>query len=628
MRVHFFSLDGTNLATFCTPKSIKRALDESAYVVPVLSTSGYNVYFANALNKFVVADMDANKLLSRYSIENRSLPLRPRTEKGFTSFFVVLTNQCPLRCTYCFGAAGERITETARWPVIKAAIDYLAKFDEPIDMDFAGTGEQTLAFKLLKKTVEYARAKLNLIRIKLSTSGVMSRQKCRWVGENIDTIQVSFDGPPEIHDRQRPLCSGAGSSKYVVRTIGLLQEMDANYHVRAAITKPLLQNAEYVLRYFIDLGIEKSLFVRLKPIGRGERVDIPSPEEATKGLLKIIELKEEYGLPVKFDRERDVFDFFGICHPRGCNLGYNFCLALDGKLASCFMYTSEDDLRIMPGIDKLIFGYYDAKKRSFVIDEKLLSEHRNFLRNVACDSCSFKLCRGGCPYLNIKSCGNMLCPDSYLCEINIKTYRRTLRYLTHRKLIRLKPCIAYEGNKLTFALEYSSFKLSKCGVREALCSMPENPYIKISMPSDGAYLDKLFKEILSHHRANSKRMPLFLFSFNFTNVGTEIDLKRIEHFFAKLSGHGVYFRVSRPLQPFFREELKPEVKILEKLYRMPSSCYGCLELFTLHPDGMLRFCNGRECRIPDKLFTRADAYKVFVNGPKLRCWDAVLRLVT
>ena len=618
-----FNFDGEKIFTLTDCESIKQELGKIHDIIPAYKGLGKNIYFSNSLKRFYLVDDECERIIKRYSIIVRGVPEVKRSEKGFTSLYITLTNACPLKCIYCFGAGGARKGKTADWNMIKAAIDYVSQFNEKnIDMDFSGTGEQALAFKLLKKTVQYAREKLDIIRIKISTSGVINKEVCKWIAKNIDTVQVSLDGPPEIHDLQRPLKDGSPSSPYVLKTIKRLQEFGANYHVRANITKLLLDNIEYTIRFFRDLGIERALFVRLKPIGRASRLQIPSPEESVKAMLKSVELREELGMPAQFGREVDIFAPFGRPIPRVCNLGYNFCLGLDGTVSTCFMYTDEDDLKILPGMKEFIFGHFNKKKKTFEIDTKKLKKLRNLVKEFRCGLCDFKLCLGGCPYMNVYETGDITIPSQYMCRINSYGYRESLKYKVYKTFIKKKPCLIEKDGKLFFALHYTQFEVAKLQPHER---MLKNPWIKITFPYGHIALNNLSKKIIDHHKKNPKALVLFLLSFDFRERGKIEELKMIEHFLSTLKANNIFFRVTKPLRPFFDEMLREEVCHLEEKYNIPSECRECLELFTINEEQKVRYCNGLVGNYIDEYEDRNQLFNFFKRNSKKRCYDNIFK---
>ena len=155
----------------------------------------------------------------------------------------LLTNQCQLRCTYCYADAGEIPFEELQIEQGQVGIDYVcenaAKLKQPFfEVSFHGGGEPTYAWDVLKGLVEYARQKKVRAKITLTSNGVWSPTQLNWIAENIDEFTLSIDGSPETQDRQRPLASGEGSSNIVMQTIKKIEALSLPYAIRMTAIAP------------------------------------------------------------------------------------------------------------------------------------------------------------------------------------------------------------------------------------------------------------------------------------------------------------------------------------------------------------------------------------------------------
>jgi uncharacterized protein len=619
MKMDIYDFNGKKIAEIEQEKDIKGELEKAHHIFPAGEKSGKKICFANYLKRFYLVDDEAyEKILKQYNMAVRNPPKIKRDEKGFTTLSIALTNECPLKCVYCFGAGGERKKRIADWETIKASIDYLSQFDEYIKIVFLSTGEQTIPFKLLKKTVHYAKEKLNIVGTGVSTSGIINKEVCEWLAKNIDSVQVSFDGAPEIHDRQRPLKDGSPSSPYVIKTIKRLQELGVDYLVRGSITHLFLKKIEYAIRYLKKLGVKRATFMPLKPIGRARYLKLPSVEEVTEGMMKIIELKDHYEINIEFGMER----IFGLLTPRACNIGYNFCLALDGKVSACPMYVDGDDLKILPGIQEFIFGYYDKKRKAIVIDEEKLARHRKFSKEVRCDLCKFKLCRGACPYVNIQETGDILTPAIYLCQGATESYKKILRYRTQKLFFRKRPYFIQKKARLAFLMYHNTFEVQKTDVYG---SLEKNPFIKIPFPCDEETITKLKDKIIKYHNKECKRIVLFFLSFEFKKKGSEDDLHILEKFLADLTNHNIFFKITKPLRPFFNEGLLKRIKEMEAKYKIPKNCKECLELFTVIENNQVQYCNGLKASTIEYFEDRDGLFDYFKKNSEERCYVKILK---
>lgn len=77
---------------------------------------------------------------------------------------LLMTNQCQLRCVYCYAAAGELPHEALTTEQGRAAIDIVCQnaitLHQPqFEISFHGGGEPTFAWQVLKECATYARQK-------------------------------------------------------------------------------------------------------------------------------------------------------------------------------------------------------------------------------------------------------------------------------------------------------------------------------------------------------------------------------------------------------------------------------------------------------------------------------------
>jgi uncharacterized protein len=171
------------------------------------------------------------------------LPEPPGLRYQPTAAVLLLTNQCHLRCTYCYAAAGEAPRDDLSIELGRSAIDFVCQTaietgKSRFRVSFHGGGEPTYAWKTLKALSMYARQQRLPAQISLTSNGIWSTQICQWIIENMDNISLSMDGTPETQDRQRPIVSGLGSSTLVMRSIEALDRSNAKYGIRMTATSP------------------------------------------------------------------------------------------------------------------------------------------------------------------------------------------------------------------------------------------------------------------------------------------------------------------------------------------------------------------------------------------------------
>ncbi|MBX3081894.1 MAG: radical SAM protein [Anaerolineae bacterium] len=172
-------------------------------------------------------------------------PEPPAQDRAFhpTTAVLLMTNQCQLRCTYCYAAAGEYVQQQLTPELGRAVIDYVCQnaIERGIpqfELALHGGGEPTVNWQVLQECTAYARSKPVKAKITLTSNGVWSPRQRAWILENLDAVSISMDGMPSTQDRQRPFSSGRPSSAHVLRTIAELDNHEFEYGIRLTATAP------------------------------------------------------------------------------------------------------------------------------------------------------------------------------------------------------------------------------------------------------------------------------------------------------------------------------------------------------------------------------------------------------
>jgi uncharacterized protein len=164
------------------------------------------------------------------------------------------TSDCNLRCIYCYAHGGDNHQQTLSLRLARAAIDRVCQnaLEQGLDrfsLCFHGGGEPSMALQFLKESVAYARQKELPANINLTSNGVWTEKKRDWVLDNIDEVSLSFDGPPDIQNRQRPLKKGRPSHSQVMRTIREMDRRGKSYGIRVTITEESINQMPEIVDY-------------------------------------------------------------------------------------------------------------------------------------------------------------------------------------------------------------------------------------------------------------------------------------------------------------------------------------------------------------------------------------------
>ena len=151
------------------------------------------------------------------------------------------TTACNFRCVYCYASGGERAVQILPFENGCAAIDHVyrnavEKGEDRFSVGFHGGGEPTLAKETFRRLVHYARGKGLPCEITVATNGYWGEDERDWILNNINSVSLSFDGIREIHDRQRPLASGAGTHRVILTLIREMDRRSFPYGIRLTVT--------------------------------------------------------------------------------------------------------------------------------------------------------------------------------------------------------------------------------------------------------------------------------------------------------------------------------------------------------------------------------------------------------
>ncbi len=373
------------------------------------------------LMEFLYRFVKGNNKLGNTWEEIRNNILSTQNKEGYHGIVIFPTYDCNLRCIYCYANGGSN-PKYISWDLTKKAIDYvfdnLRKTIDSFVVVYHGGGEPSLNFKLIKKSYLYIKSLANKhgldVLSQLGTNGVMTSEIASWIGENIDRVTISIDGPPEIHNIQRPTKEGKPSFQKIVDTIGILQSTNTIISARSTITTLNVGRMKDVIDTILDLGIKKIHFETLTLAGRATNlvnVAPPDPHLFVNNFTKFQDYAASKGAELHYSGDR-----FGTIVPIFCNAsGHNFCITPDGFVTACYEVTEPNKNN-----EIFIYGYYDDNKSSFIIDKNKLGllKSRTVLNMPKCQNCFAKWhCGGGCMARAMRKNGDIFIPDEDTCII-------------------------------------------------------------------------------------------------------------------------------------------------------------------------------------------------------------------
>lgn len=203
-----------------------------------------------------------------------------------------ITTKCNLNCKYCLsnsGCDGIAGLETKR---AKKIIEMLGELGIN-RLDF--TGGEPLLRKDLGELIEFAKSK-NISTI-VTTNTILLNDENIKILQHADLVQISIDGPEEIHNMQRQ----AAVYNRTIENIKKLQSANCKIRLNSFIFNSNKKYVEFLLELSKTLGIFSHLFIIFTPQGRGKNYpeEIISKDEVEIIKNKILMEKEEYNRNIR-----------------------------------------------------------------------------------------------------------------------------------------------------------------------------------------------------------------------------------------------------------------------------------------------------------------------------------------
>lgn len=364
-------------------------------------------------------------------------PLAPDSRRDafdVTSASLFLTSACNLGCTYCYASANEA-PASLPWPVAKSAVDFVFANVKRTGKKRAGLvlhggGEPTLTWELLQRIVHYARsisAEQDVpTAISIGTNGVMPPARAEWLARHLDSATVSLDGPPDVHNKNRPTVGGGASYDVVLGTLKTFDELGLAYGLRMTVTEDWVHRLPEAIERICELTKVKT--IQAEPVfsvGRAERNGLGSPSARAfvTAFRKANLLARNLGRRLTYSGAR-----LGQVTDRFCEApGRSFAVTPSGHVSSCYEVSDAADRRY----DTFFWGEFDRDQQRFVLDEERRKAQTQMTVHgkAGCSDCFCKWhCAGDCS-AKLAHLGDPLDTSANpRCEVN--------RLLTRDQLVR------------------------------------------------------------------------------------------------------------------------------------------------------------------------------------------------
>ena len=241
-----------------------------------------------------------------YSAVLASGYLEERLSSQLNQLVLHCTEQCNQRCAYCVnsgGYLGEYVHNDKRmtWEIARQSIDYFlprTAVHGIAGIAFFG-GEPLLCWDLIEKSVRYVRkhyALMDNLPLTVATNlTLLESSQLDFLVKNQINLQVSLDGPREIHDAARVTASGEGTHTAVVEKLKEIRFRHPKYYAENLAINCALDpaNDPFVVFQYFSADLFAGLRIGMNRIKEDDSGRYPFSPEATRcynaGLDRIIE---------------------------------------------------------------------------------------------------------------------------------------------------------------------------------------------------------------------------------------------------------------------------------------------------------------------------------------------------
>ncbi len=342
--------------------------------------------------------------------------------KQCISFLVA--SQCNLNCVYCYIPHwGDKVAPGDRVLDLEFAVAGMKDFFQwaPVPaIRFFSAGEATVEFaRMVEIHQEARRLAGDKLRVELQTNGYFGEEIAKWVEENVDTLWISCDGPPELHDSQRPTLDGRGSSDVVLKNVErYASHPSMQFGVRATVLPEHFSRQVEILEFFRGLGVRYVCGAPAYSSTVNEAVAVPILLDFAQQFVPAFFHAQKAGmfyqthLMVNFDEPVS-------CYCRACTTPVCPQLTSDGYVSCCDWASFGPGY--LPGcLQQCIYGKWDGEQKKIVYFP--VSRDRIESRNVwhlgegECKGCEvLEHCAGGCIGKVMVRSGDLLKMDPNWC---------------------------------------------------------------------------------------------------------------------------------------------------------------------------------------------------------------------
>lgn len=366
-----------------------------------------------------------------------------------------VAQSCNLRCKYCYAEGGSYggeprlLTPQMARKAVRLLMEE-AGDREGVTLVLFG-GEPLLNMPAVKAAIEEAvksgEETGKKVQISLTTNGtLLNPEVIDFLHRYRVGVSVSLDGPPDLHDANRPDLSGQGSyARILPKLLQLLHNSPAPVAARVTLTPSQWGRVEEVFDHLTALGFHEVGIAPASPITTELLPDSKQEVTLLNGfttMARRFKEKAEKGGILPFS---NILDLLGRLHlgqtkSVACGAGYGYlAVDADGNFFPCHRLAGEEAFRV---------GDLDSGADMEKISASLATLTKG--KAQLCSGCWARtLCTGGCHYENHLRENKLGLPPGGSChfirswlQIGIELYAQLSRTGADRLFERLEKRIA------------------------------------------------------------------------------------------------------------------------------------------------------------------------------------------
>lgn len=421
------------------------------YILHFIEEGHMTIIYDRESNSFFKASQEYVAQLNKEELENsiqakvhkQVISSRPIRKKRLNKATFIVTNNCNLKCKYCFATyVNNKKQDIMFTETFKLAVDkLLVEYPEGINQIMLFGGEPLLAFDVIKEGIAYYYEKCQLLKCKLPQIGIVSngtKLEQSMIGflnqYNID-LTISLDGDKETNDLVRRDVNGNGVYDKVVENIKLYREqIKSKLYIEVTLNKNQLNaykpgRARTWIQHFIEMGID-GIIVGVVESGDETLGFVAQDEEKYKLMYaEIVDFLIEGIIKGQVFLASDIINGIKVLLgnrevPLSCSAGVNnLTITSKGEIYPCYT---------LDKTEVFCMGHIEAPigQEFYRVQNEFMAHYHN--KPIECEACWLKkICGVWCRGLNYISKGQIRTVLEPRCWSEQVLYERLIVHLAN-----------------------------------------------------------------------------------------------------------------------------------------------------------------------------------------------------